>query len=203
VFHLTLTGQPELEAQLLRIKSQDLPRVTAAAIRYAANSAPAIVSKQMRQHYQLPAPRIKRDVVPGRVGPMATSAQVKLNRRPVTVAQFGARQIGTRRPRRGLGRGRGWAGLKSSRRHGLSWRIFRGQRRSFTPYGFIGKAAQGGQLPYLRRKDGSLSTVYGPSIRQAFLRGEHAEPMRAAVSKQLVERLEVGLRRGIGRFGRR
>lgn len=199
---IDLKGSEELQRQLLRMKTDDLPRATATAIRYAASAAPAAVSKELKQRYQLPAARIRKDVKVPRVGPTAERAEVKLNRRPVTAMQFGARQIGERRPRRGLGRGKGWEGLKPSRRHGLAWKIMRGERRRFTPYGFIGKAPQGGLLPYIRRKDGTLKVVHGPSVHGMFTGGRHEAEAKQEVAKVLLDRLEVGMRRGIRQFGR-
>lgn len=199
---ISLKGGEELERQLLNIKANDIPRVTSGAIRYAANAAPAAVSKQMRQHYHLAATRVKKDVVVGRVGALALNARIKLNRRPVTAMQFGAKAIGGRRPQRGKGRGKGRETLPASKRQGLTWKIMRGQPRSFTPYGFIGRAKQGGQIPFLRTKGGALKTIYGPSIHASFTSGAKADTMKDEVGKVLLSRLETGVGRAIRRFGR-
>ena len=183
---INLTGLPEVERQLLNIKSKDIPRATAAAIRYSAAGAPPAVAKGMRAHYNMTSTRAKKDVSVPRVGPMAQGAVVKLNRRPVTLMQFGAQQIG-----------------RKGRSRGVRARIYQ-NRSEINRKGFIGTAKQGVKLPLIRGGGGrrDLQVLYGPSLHGSFTNGLHADTLKDQVGQVLLHRLEVGVRRGIRQFGR-
>ena len=70
--------------------------------------------------------------------------------------------------------------------------------------GLIGTAKQGVRLPFIRGGGGrrDLQVLYGPSLHASFTSGAHADTLKDQVGKVLLDRLEVGLRRGIRQFGR-
>lgn len=183
---VTLKNDEETIRQLLAVKSEDVPRITSGAIRYAVQGAPASVSRTLRGDlgFTAQASRLKKDVAVPRIARGQMSARVKLNRRPVTVMQFRGRQLNQR---------------KSGRSRGVTYSVYRGQRR-INPAGFVGRAKQGVQLPFYR-KGGKLEVLYGPSLHGAFTGGEKEAQAKLKVGQDILDRLEVGVRRTIASIG--
>jgi hypothetical protein len=182
------------------LKSDDMPRIINRGIRYAATRGKTAVKAALRESFTLKASVIGSDITVPTIRSLDQSAAIKLSRTPRTSLQYQGRQLGGigQRPQPGLGRGKGRATLRPSKRQGYKWKIIKRQPGRFTRYGFVGKAPAGGLLPYLRHPGTrKLTVIHGPSIHAAFTAGEHSEEMKSKVGAVVSEALETGVARAL------
>ncbi|MEO1002936.1 MAG: hypothetical protein AAFX65_07490 [Cyanobacteria bacterium J06638_7] len=195
-----IEGDKEVRENLRFMQDHLFPDAMRDALRYVAKGVPVDVSAVIGQYYTLPAKEIKRDVE-GVAMLGGNRMHVRMNYRPRTALRYRGRQIGARRSRPGLGRGRGWAAAPPSKRHGFTWQVFRAGPRYFTPYGFVAKG-----LPFERispSDPSKLRVIHGPSLGAMFsLRAEYGQQVRGFVGERINKRLYTGLQRGIRRYAR-
>jgi hypothetical protein len=186
---LKLTGDKDLSRALQTLTGKAMDRAIIRAVRYAGQAAKPAVAKSLRERYAITSSRVKADVsVSLRDG--GRSAVVKLNDRPSTVMNWGAKITGnstnirTRKVKKGV----------------LSWKILKagGVKRSKVAWLMPGRQG-GGLLPFHRfgkgRKD--IDVIHGPSLRRSVLSGAHSEAIREEVTAVLGARLQSRLVDGI------
>jgi hypothetical protein len=155
-------------------------RAKAAGLRYAVKSIPPAVAKNLRQYYSIPAGRIKDDVR----RPIVTDdfIDIRFSRRPPTWRAYGAKQA----------------------RGGVSYQIFKGQRRISSNVFFLPIGASPG-LPVRRMGPGrsNLRTMYGPSIGSIFAgRSRYGQQIRQEVVKRTMDQHVIGVQRELARLSR-
>ena len=196
---------------LVKLQRHYIPDAMDEALRYAAKGAQTDISAVVRDYYTLTAKTIKRDV--GRPRMQGQRMAIPLSYTPHSANQYRGRVIGTRRHRKGLGRGRGWQGLPISTRHGYSWQVFKQGERRFTPRGFLAKApGQEHELPFERiaprntSRPGrsGLRVIKGPSLGGIFsLEARYGSQVRGFVGQKINDRLYTGLTRAMRRYARK
>lgn len=210
---LRLENDDKIRDELKRVMTHLIPRVMDDALYKSAAKVPFDISTSVREYYTLPARTIKDDTeIVESFAPKGWA--VHLNYRPHTAMQYQGRQIGKRRHRRGLGRGKGWAGLPISRRHGFTWKIYKAGPVLWDPTGFVWRTTTSGgkevQIPFRRpQKVGNVwprklkKVIYGPSLGGIFsVNSKYGPTIRENVRLKFNERLYTEMQRAVHKYSR-
>ena len=170
---------------LRKMNSYEAPKALRLALRDTAKKAPPRLSKEIRKEYTLTAKRVKRDIdIQAREG--GYKYLIKTSYRPITVNNYKMRPSPWRRMPQG----------------GVGYSIFKG-RKEFVKNGFVGTAAQGVNLPFVRlsKERYPIKPIYGPSIG-AITTGDslYGDTIMNRVEKELVGSLKAAINRRFGAF---
>jgi hypothetical protein len=177
-----IIGDDKLSSALSSLSSNDIPKAIRAGVRDAARAGRTVITKNIGQHYNLKAGRIKQDISSPQFQDGGQTAILRTSRKPITAMQFNPRQTPD----------------------GLSMSIFRGSR-TLVKSGFLAKTKN---LPFKRRgkERMPLDVIHGPSIHAIYTGGKHTQPIQDASAARIKEALSNGIvrsLRGMARgFGR-
>jgi hypothetical protein len=205
---LQLDGLDQLNAMQRFLAPATFEACQKAAIRSAGKVAATAVAQQVVKYYNIKSARVKReDVIRGPYFDNGgQSARLYFSRRPPSVLQYGGRDAGVRGYQKGLGRGKGWA-RPSTKGKGLSVQVIKGGGRKDIKAGFMARAKGGGFVippkPLIRRRDGKLAFLYGPSIGSIYLgRSIKGDDIRSAVNQRINDAFTKGYDKELGRINR-
>ncbi|MEN9767463.1 MAG: hypothetical protein RLZZ32_1423 [Cyanobacteriota bacterium] len=173
-----ITGDDKLSTALSSLSSHDIPKAIRAGVRDAARAGRTVITKNVGQHYNLKAARIKQDISSPQFLDGGQTAILRTSRKPITAMQFNPRQTPD----------------------GLSMAVFRGSR-TLVKSGFLAKKKN---LPFKRRgkERKPLDIIHGPSIHAIYSGGKHADAIQHASAERIEQALSNGIIRSLGGMAR-
>jgi hypothetical protein len=185
-----IIGDTELAQTLGRLSSHDIPKAIEAGVRYASNSAKAIMASEMRRAgVVVPAQRLKDDIWVKR---KKTTATVHSSSAPISAIRFKPRQT-----KKGLSI-TFYRGTKTIIRKGFMQRYLAQSQRGKMPFKQSTTHAYSGDISgdsKRNRPRKGLDFVYGLSVASMYLGGRNRFQMQQAVENKIQERLQTGILR--------
>ena len=189
-----IIGDKELAQTLARLSSHDIPKAIKAGVRYAARGGKTALAKNVASVTPIPSARIKQGLFID-IDPDGQTARIYADSTPLSALRFKPKQT-----RSGLQLTL-YKGEKTLIRSGFM-QVNRDQRdRGKLPF----KPDPGRPYSYDRTRKQprkGMQFVFGLSIASIYNGGKHSARLQAAVEQRVVEQLEKGILRELGRMGR-
>lgn len=189
-----ILGDEQLAQTLARLSSHDIPKAIKAGVRYAATSGKAALAKHVAAVTPIPSSRIK-DGLFVEIDFDGQTARIYADSTPVSALRFKPKQT----------------------RSGLQLTLYKGEK-TLIRSGFMQvnrDQRDRGKLPFKphpsrpysydrtrKQPRKGMEFVFGLSIASIYTGGKHSARLQAAVKQRVLEQLEKGILRELGRMGR-